>query len=125
MYSRAAFVFLALPFISTTEDMTNKTNVISDSLVRALAMQQHANVSSLEKFLQEPQLGTSWYNPAGPEPTFSAGQTNGSAYEARLGSDALLHCRVTALERDLVTWIKVRFVLFVRRFVLLERMCSC
>ncbi len=51
------------------------------------------NVSSIAKFLQEPKLGTSWFNPAGPTPNFVAGQKNGTVYRARLGSDALLSCR--------------------------------
>lgn len=62
------------------------------------------NVSSLEKFLKEPELGTSWYNPAGPTPTFGVEQKNGTLYRSRLGRDAVMSCKVTALERDLVSW---------------------
>ena len=29
--------------------------------------------SPLSKFFREPQLGTSWYNPGGPTPTFQVG----------------------------------------------------
>ena len=51
-------------------------------------------------------MGTSWYDPAGPTPNFVSGQTNGTTYSARLGADALLDCRVTSLERDLVSWFR-------------------
>ena len=55
---------------------------------------------------QEPQLGTSWYHPSGPTPTFLSNQANGSRYTSRLGDDALLSCKVTSLERDLVSWVR-------------------
>ena len=55
---------------------------------------------------QEPELGTSWYDPAGPTPNFVSGQSNGTTYTARLGEDALLDCRVTSLEKDLVSWFR-------------------
>ena len=51
-------------------------------------------------------MGTSWYDPGGPTPNFVSGQTNGTTYSARLGDDALLDCRVTSLERDLVSWFR-------------------
>ena len=51
-------------------------------------------------------MGTSWYDPAGPTPNFVSGQTNGTTYSARLGDDALLDCKVTSLERDLVSWFR-------------------
>ena len=51
-------------------------------------------------------MGTSWYDPGGPTPNFVSGQTNGTTYTARLGEDALLDCRVTSLERDLVSWFR-------------------
>ena len=63
--------------------------------------------SSIAKFLLEPELGQSWYNKNGPTPTFHDGQTNGTTYNALLGSDAYLDCQVTALEKDLVSWLKV------------------
>ena len=63
-------------------------------------------------------MGTSWYDPAGPTPTFLSGQSNGTTYSARLGADALLDCKVTSLERDLVSWFReasrVRFFGFMR-----------
>jgi hypothetical protein len=31
---------------------------------------ENASESPLSKFFREPQLGTSWYNPGGPTPTF-------------------------------------------------------
>eukprot|EP00095_Tigriopus_kingsejongensis_P008541 snap_masked-scaffold81_size397536-processed-gene-2.12 protein:Tk08541 transcript:snap_masked-scaffold81_size397536-processed-gene-2.12-mRNA-1 annotation:"GI21707" len=65
-----------------------------------------SNVSSLTKFLQEPQLGTSWYNPNGPTPTFFPDQRNGTVYHTRLGAEVLLNCKVTSLEKDLVSWIR-------------------
>ena len=63
--------------------------------------------SSIAKFLLEPELGQSWYNKNGPTPTFHDGQTNGTTYEALLGSDVFLDCQVTALEKDLVSWLRV------------------
>lgn len=36
------------------------------------------NESSLAKFLREPELGKSWYDPAGPTPTFFRDQRNGT-----------------------------------------------
>ncbi|XP_059091531.1 uncharacterized protein LOC131887057 [Tigriopus californicus] len=65
-----------------------------------------SNGSSLTKFLHEPQLGTSWYNPNGPTPTFFPDQKNGTVYHTRLGAEVLLNCKVTSLERDLVSWIR-------------------
>lgn len=65
-----------------------------------------SNVSSLTKFLHEPQLGTSWYNPNGPTPTFFPDQKNGTVYHTRLGAEVLLNCKVTSLEKDLVSWIR-------------------
>ena len=63
--------------------------------------------SSIAKFLLEPELGQSWYNKNGPTPTFHEGQTNGTTYEALLGANVFLDCQVTALEKDLVSWLKV------------------
>ena len=62
--------------------------------------------SSIAKFLQEPELGQSWYNRNGPTPTFTDSQINGTVYQARLGSNVFLDCQVTALEKDLVSWLK-------------------
>ena len=76
----------------------------SDPFLTALA--RKSNVSSLAKFLTEPQLGTSWYNPDGPTPNFMSEEMNGTVYRSRLGEDALLSCRVTSLERDLVSWFR-------------------
>ncbi len=50
---------------------------------------------SLNQFFQEPKLGTTWYNPDGPTPTFAQEQKNGTTYTARLGSDILLSCIVS------------------------------
>ena len=63
--------------------------------------------SSIAKFLLEPELGQSWYNKNGPTPTFHDSQTNGTTYQARLGSDVFLDCQVTAVEKDLVSWLKL------------------
>ncbi len=71
------------------------------------AKQSNSTSSSLAKFLEEPKLGTSWYDPRGPTPNFVANQTNGTSYATRLGGDALLDCRVTALEEDLVSWSRL------------------
>lgn len=67
----------------------------------------NSKISSLTKFLQEPQLGTSWYSPGGPRPTFMGDQSNGTVYRSRLGDDGLLSCRVSALELNLVSWFKL------------------
>ncbi len=48
------------------------------------------------------------YDPSGPTPNFLRGQENGTESQAQLGSDALLDCRVTALEENLVSWIFVQ-----------------
>ena len=53
--------------------------------------------SGLADFFQEPKLGTTWYNPNGPTPTFDMKQTNQTVYEARLGSDAFMGCKVSLL----------------------------
>jgi hypothetical protein len=82
-----------------------KLPLSSSSHPEALAVKRE-NVSTIAKFLTEPELGTSWYDPSGPSPTFLSDQSNGTSYSARLGSDALLDCRVTSLERDLVSWCK-------------------
>ena len=63
--------------------------------------------SSIAKFLLEPELGQSWYNKNGPTPTFHDTQINGTTYQARLGSVVFLDCQVTAVEKDLVSWLKL------------------
>ena len=50
--------------------------------------------SGLADFFQEPKLGTTWYNPNGPTPTFDMKQENASVYNARLGSDTFMSCQV-------------------------------
>ena len=62
--------------------------------------------SSIAKFLEEPELGQSWYNRNGPTPTFDDSQRNGTTYNTRLGASVFLNCQVTALEKDLVSWFK-------------------
>ena len=62
--------------------------------------------SSIAKFLEEPELGQSWYNRNGPTPTFHDSQRNGTTYNTRLGASVFLNCQVTALEKDLVSWFK-------------------
>ena len=51
--------------------------------------------SGLADFFQEPKLGTTWYNPNGPTPTFDMKQENGTVYDTRLGSDAFISCKVS------------------------------
>lgn len=51
--------------------------------------------SSLSDFFQEPKLGTSWYNPNGPTPSFDMAQKNGTSYLSRLGADVLMSCQVS------------------------------
>ena len=53
--------------------------------------------SSLADFFQEPKLGTSWYNPSGPTPTFDMEQENGTVYLSRLGADVFMSCMVSML----------------------------
>ena len=50
--------------------------------------------SGLAEFFQEPKLGTSWYNPNGPEPTFAMEQANGTVYTSQLGGDVFMSCKV-------------------------------
>ena len=62
--------------------------------------------SGLADFFQEPKLGTTWYNPNGPTPTFDMKQTNQTVYEARLGSDAFMGCKVSLLNIIIVWYEK-------------------
>lgn len=56
---------------------------------------QNQTKDSLVGFFQEPKLGTSWYNPSGPEPTFDMEQKNGTSYLSRLGADIYMSCKVS------------------------------
>ena len=51
--------------------------------------------SGLADFFQEPKLGTTWYNPNGPTPTFDMKQENATVFNARLGSEAFMSCKVS------------------------------
>ena len=54
--------------------------------------------SGLAEFFQEPKLGTSWYNPSGPEPTFDMTQANGTVYTSQLGGDVFMSCKVSKID---------------------------
>ena len=66
--------------------------------------------SGLADFFQEPKLGTTWYNPNGPTPTFDMKQTNQTVYEARLGSDAFMGCKVSLLN-IITVWYEKKYIL--------------
>ena len=70
--------------------------------------------SGLADFFQEPKLGTTWYNPNGPTPTFDMKQTNQTVYEARLGSDAFMGCKVSLLN-IITVWYEKKYILSERK----------
>jgi len=52
-------------------------------------------------------MGRTWFSSQGPSPVFTDNQVNGSRVTARLGAEALLACRVTALQDQLVSWFSI------------------
>ena len=61
---------------------------------KAKGGEENTESTGLAEFFQEPKLGTSWYNPSGPEPTFDMAQANGTVYTSQLGADVFMSCKV-------------------------------
>lgn len=64
------------------------------SYISKVRREQNTESTGLAEFFQEPKLGTSWYNPNGPEPTFDMAQANGTIYTSQLGADVFMSCKV-------------------------------
>jgi hypothetical protein len=76
-------VFLVYFFLQSELPLSSRLTNQKAAKLKSLSRMRGSNESSLAKFLREPQLGKSWYDPAGPTPTFFKNQRNGSHYISR------------------------------------------